>query len=97
MTYTACPILVVYDSSELGRNIIFINFTDVTFCYRFRALRLQGIHSGFFDLQNTVELKCSNSFGTIKICSRPGRFELMSVNHSARSRGITGISFRFSA
>ena len=38
----------------------------------------------------------SNSFGTMKICSRQGKFELMSVNHSARSEGIIGISFPFS-
>ena len=38
----------------------------------------------------------SNTFGTIKICSRQGKFELMSVNHSARSGGIIGIFFRFS-
>ena len=38
----------------------------------------------------------SNTFGTRKICLRQGEFELMSVNHSARSRGIIGISFRFS-
>ena len=38
----------------------------------------------------------SNSFGTMKIRSREGKFELMSVNHSARSGGIKGISFRFS-
>ena len=35
----------------------------------------------------------SNSFGTMKIRSRQGQFELMSVNHSARSGGILGIFF----
>ena len=33
--------------------------------------------------------------GTMKICSRQGEFELMSVNHSARSGGKIGISFDF--
>ena len=33
----------------------------------------------------------SNTFGTIKICSKQGRFELISVNHSARSGGIFSI------
>ena len=39
----------------------------------------------------------SNTFGTMKVCSRQGKFELMSVNHSARSGGIIGISLRFSS
>ena len=37
-----------------------------------------------------------NPFGTMKIFSRQGLFDLMSVNHTARSEGIIGISFRFS-
>ena len=45
---------------------------------------------------NTVELKCSNTFGTMKISSRHGYFEPMRVDYSARSRGLIGISFRFS-
>ena len=32
----------------------------------------------------------------MKICSRQGKFELMSVDQSARSLGIIGISFRIS-
>ena len=36
----------------------------------------------------------SNKFETIEICSRQEYFELKSVNHSARSEGIMGISFR---
>ena len=36
----------------------------------------------------------SNTFETMKICSRQGSFELMSISHSAG--GIMGISFRFS-
>ena len=35
-----------------------------------------------------------NTFGTMKICSRQGKFELMSVDHSARSGGIIEISFQ---
>ena len=38
----------------------------------------------------------SNTFGTMKICSRQGQFELMSVDNYARSGGIIEISFRFS-
>ena len=43
----------------------------------------------------TVELQWLESFGTMKICLRQGKFELMSVNHSARPGSIIGISFRF--
>ena len=35
----------------------------------------------------------SNNLGTITICFRQGQFELISVNHSARSGGIIGIFF----
>ena len=35
----------------------------------------------------------SNTFGTMKICSRQGQFELKSVYQSARSGGIIGIFF----
>ena len=38
----------------------------------------------------------STTFGTMKICTRVGYRELMSVNHSARSGGIIGIYSRFS-
>ena len=38
----------------------------------------------------------SNSFGTMKIYSRQGKFELMSVNHSTRSGGIIEKSVRLS-
>ena len=37
----------------------------------------------------------SNTFGTIKTSSSQGKFELMSVYHSARSGGIIGIFFCF--
>ena len=37
----------------------------------------------------------SNSFGTMEICSRQGKFELMSVNHSARSDGTIEIFIDF--
>ena len=36
----------------------------------------------------------SHTFGTMKICSRQGDFELMSVNHSTRSEGIIRIPVR---
>ena len=39
----------------------------------------------------SVELQFLNTFGTMKTCSRQGHFELMRVNHSARTRGIIGI------
>ena len=38
----------------------------------------------------------SNTSVTMKISSRQGLFELMSVNPCARSGGIIGIYFRFS-
>ena len=41
-------------------------------------------------------LNGSNTFGTMKICSRQGKFELMSVNHNVKSGGIIGIYFPFS-
>ena len=48
-------------------------------------------------IQSSVTVKLqSNTFGTMKISSRQGSFEPMSVNHCARSEGIIGISFRFS-
>ena len=41
-------------------------------------------------LQNFVpkNFNGSNIFGTMKICSTQGYFELMGVNHSGRSGGI---------
>ena len=39
----------------------------------------------------TVELQWLDTLGTMKICSRQGKFELMSVDHSAMSGGIMGI------
>ena len=36
-----------------------------------------------------------NTLGTMKICSRQGQFEVMSVNHSARSSSIIAIFFLF--
>ena len=50
-------------------------------------------HSYILNIQKNFN--GSNTFGTMKICSRQGKFELMSVNHSARSGGIIGIFFRF--
>ena len=42
----------------------------------------------------TVKLKwLEYLWGTMKICSRQRKFELMSVNHSGRSGGTIGISF----
>ena len=45
-----------------------------------------------------VQTNCngSNTFGTFKRCSRQGLFELVSVNHSARSGIILEIYFWFS-
>ena len=47
-------------------------------------------------LQIQSNFNGSNTFGTLKICLRQGQFELMSVNHSARSGGNIGISFLYS-
>ena len=41
-------------------------------------------------------LNGSSTFGTMKICSSQGQFELMGVNQSAKSGGIIGIYFRLS-
>ena len=43
----------------------------------------------------SVNFSGSNTFGTMKIYSRQGWFELMCVNQSARSGGIIRIYFRF--
>ena len=47
-------------------------------------------------LPNTAVSDGSNTFGTMKFSSRHGKFELMSVNHSAKSGGIVSLYFRFS-
>ena len=46
----------------------------------------------------TVDFNGLNTFGTMKITSRQGELELVSVSvdHITRSGGIIGISFRFS-
>ena len=42
----------------------------------------------------TVKLQwLEHLWGTMKICSRQRKFELMSVNHSGRSGSTIGISF----
>ena len=56
----------------------------------YSALRLVHNYS------RTSMFNGSNTFGTMKIGSRQGELELMSVNHSAKSGGKIGISFRFS-
>ena len=38
----------------------------------------------------------TNTFGTMKLCSRQGKFELMSVNHSARRHTRDTFSIYFS-
>ena len=50
-----------------------------------------------FFLLNCVQwnFNGSNTFGTMQICSRRGYFELMTVNHSARSDGIISCFFFF--
>ena len=55
----------------------------------------------FFRKVVRIEIQCNfngfNIFATMKICSRQGKFELMSVNQSAKSKiVIIWISFRFS-
>ena len=42
---------------------------------------------------NTVEFQWLKQLWNYENISRHGRFKLTSVNHSARSGGITGISF----
>ena len=45
----------------------------------------------FPDSLTQLNFNGSNIFGTMQICSTQGKFELMSVYHSARSGGIVGI------
>ena len=45
--------------------------------------------------QKTIQKNFNGFNGTMKMCSRQGQFELMSVSLSARSGGIMGISFHF--
>ena len=52
---------------------------------------IESVSEGFL----TYSLNRSITFGTTKICSRQGWFELMGVNHSVRSGGIIGVYFRF--
>ena len=42
----------------------------------------------------TIEFNNSNTFGTMKIFSGQGLFELMSVNHNARSEDIEATLMR---
>ena len=54
-------------------------------------------YSHFIILQLQSNFNGSNTFGTMKICSRQGYFEPLGVYYRARSGGIIGISFRFSS
>ena len=47
------------------------------------------------DIQSN--LNGSNTFGTMKISSRQGLFELLRVYYRARPGGIIGVSLRFSS
>ena len=57
----------------------------------FVFLDFYHVYDSFFTLQQNFN--GSNTFGTMKICSRQGWFKPMSVNHSARPGDIIGISF----
>ena len=50
-----------------------------------------GLHSLQIKLQSNFN--GSNTFGTMQIGSRQGKFEPMRVDYSARSVGLIGISF----
>ena len=51
--------------------------------------------SKLYKFRNSVQLNFTSTFGTIKISSRQGLFDKMSVNHSARSGWIIGIYLDF--
>ena len=48
---------------------------------------------GAESLQIQSNFNGSNTFGTMQISSRQGKFEPMRVDYSARSGGLIGISF----
>ena len=49
----------------------------------FSETGIQDSHTNPSDVQ--YNFNASNTFVTIKLCSRHGEFELVSVNHSVRS------------
>ena len=62
-------------------------------------LKICSLYVVYFNGSNNANLgqcKFGTNLGQCKFCSRHGYFELMSVNHSARSGGIIGIFFRVS-
>ena len=70
-----------------------------------KKIRLTSLILAFLVINNNSSLvqwyiqwnlNGSNSFGTTKIYSRMGSFELMSVNNGTRTEGKGEISFRFS-
>ena len=74
----------------------FISFKDVQvsegICTCIKSLKLRNMDLTYIQ----SNFNGSNIFGTMKISSRQGLFELMSVNHSARSGGILWLYFLFS-
>ena len=83
--------------------LIFLSAVEATFVFSIIVetllVSLVGVELSMVLRQYTCikNLNGSNTFGTMKICSRQGWFELMSVKHSARSGSIIGISFQFSS
>ena len=65
---------------------------------KFYASEPSGSVEEAFSILSYVQsnLDGSNTFGTMKISSRHGKFEPMRVDYSAMSGGIIGISFRVS-
>ena len=70
-------------SCNIGTVIVNDTLITPTFVSSFSLLLLQSNFNG------------SNTFGTMKISSRQGYFELMSFDNSARSGGILKISLIF--
>ena len=58
--------------------------SNIMLMHRYDKERVKKIQSNF---------NGSNTFGTMKICSRQGQFELLSVNHSTRTESKVEIFF----
>ena len=75
----------------MHRAVMFFAFSQ------FLSHSLQGDVFRFFGFLVLLNVQSnfngSNSFGTMQISSRQGKFEPMWVDYSARSGGLIGISF----
>ena len=56
------------------------------------VIKIDKLHDLEMTNSSNYNFNGSNTFGTMKACSRQRQFDLMSVNHSARSGCIIGLS-----